>query len=64
MTEHHTGTREEWRAASVKLLAEPFDGGMIHLNQRDVTMVCVSRAPLVPAPRPRSQGRDEENIPP
>jgi predicted dithiol-disulfide oxidoreductase (DUF899 family) len=26
--------------------ADSFDRGMVHLNQRDVTMVCVSRAPL------------------
>ena len=26
--------------------ADSFDGGIVHLNQRDVTMVCVSRAPL------------------
>jgi predicted dithiol-disulfide oxidoreductase (DUF899 family) len=117
MTEHHTGTREEWRTARVELLelekehtrradelarrrrelpwvridkpyefeteegtktlaelfdgrsqlivyhfmfgpdwdagcegcslvADHFDGGMVHLNQRDVTMVCVSRTSL------------------
>ena len=97
MTEHRTGTREEWRRARVELLElekehtrrsdelarmrrelpwvridKPyefqtdegtktlaelfagrsqllvyhFDGGMVHLNQRDVTMTCVSRAPL------------------
>lgn len=28
------------------LVADHFDGGMVHLNQRDVTMTCVSRAPL------------------
>jgi predicted dithiol-disulfide oxidoreductase (DUF899 family) len=27
-------------------LADHFDAGMVHLNHRDVTMVCVSRAPL------------------
>jgi predicted dithiol-disulfide oxidoreductase (DUF899 family) len=26
--------------------ADSFNGGVIHINQRDVTMVCVSRAPL------------------
>ena len=26
--------------------ADNFNGGLIHLNQRDVTMVCASRAPL------------------
>jgi predicted dithiol-disulfide oxidoreductase (DUF899 family) len=26
--------------------ADNFDGGVIHLNQRDVTVTCVSRAPL------------------
>jgi predicted dithiol-disulfide oxidoreductase (DUF899 family) len=26
--------------------ADHFDGGMVHLNERDVMMVCVSRAPL------------------
>jgi predicted dithiol-disulfide oxidoreductase (DUF899 family) len=26
--------------------ADSFDGGIVHLNQRDVTMLCVSRAPL------------------
>jgi predicted dithiol-disulfide oxidoreductase (DUF899 family) len=28
------------------LVADHFDGGMVHLNQRDVTTTCVSRAPL------------------
>jgi predicted dithiol-disulfide oxidoreductase (DUF899 family) len=27
-------------------LADHFDAGLVHLNHRDVTMVCVSRAPL------------------
>jgi predicted dithiol-disulfide oxidoreductase (DUF899 family) len=31
---------------SCTLSADGFDGQMVHLNQRDVTMVCVSRAPL------------------
>ena len=26
--------------------ADSFDGGVIHINHRDVTMICVSRAPL------------------
>jgi len=26
--------------------ADTFDGGIVHLNARDVTMICVSRAPL------------------
>src|SRR6266498_2989663 len=38
----------DWDAGCVgcSLVADHFDGGMVHLNQRDVTMVCVSRAPL------------------
>ncbi len=28
------------------MVADHFDGGLVHLNQRDVTMVCVWRAPL------------------
>jgi predicted dithiol-disulfide oxidoreductase (DUF899 family) len=38
----------EWNegCASCTLSADGFDGQMIHLNQRDVTMKCVSRAPL------------------
>jgi predicted dithiol-disulfide oxidoreductase (DUF899 family) len=37
-----------WEAGCVgcSLVADHFDGGMVHLNQRDVTMICVSRAPL------------------
>jgi predicted dithiol-disulfide oxidoreductase (DUF899 family) len=27
-------------------LADHFDAGLVHLNHRDVTMVCVSRAPM------------------
>jgi len=27
-------------------LADHFDGGVVHLNHRDVTLLCVSRAPL------------------
>lgn len=33
------GTREEW-------LADHPDGAIPHVNARDVTLVCVSRAPL------------------
>ena len=38
----------DWDAGCVgcSMVADHFDGGMVHLNQRDVTMVCVSRAPL------------------
>jgi predicted dithiol-disulfide oxidoreductase (DUF899 family) len=38
----------DWDAGCVgcSMVADHFDGGMAHLNQRDVTMVCVSRAPL------------------
>ena len=31
---------------SCSISADGFDGQMIHLNQRDVTLICVSRAPL------------------
>lgn len=31
---------------SCSFLADNFDGGIVQLNQRDVTMVCGSRAPL------------------
>jgi predicted dithiol-disulfide oxidoreductase (DUF899 family) len=27
-------------------LADEFDGGLIHLNKRDVTFICFSRAPI------------------
>jgi predicted dithiol-disulfide oxidoreductase (DUF899 family) len=27
-------------------MADHFDGVIVHLNQRDVTLLCVSRAPL------------------
>jgi len=27
-------------------LADRFDGGVVHLNHRDVTFVCIARAPL------------------
>src|ERR687894_337369 len=38
----------DWEAGceGCSLVSDHFDGGMVHLNQRDVTMVCVSRAPL------------------
>jgi len=38
----------DWDAGceGCSLVADHFDGGMVHLNQRDVTMLCVSRAPL------------------
>jgi predicted dithiol-disulfide oxidoreductase (DUF899 family) len=38
----------DWDAGCVgcSLVADHFDGGMVHLNQRDVTMVCVSRTSL------------------
>ena len=37
----------DWNEGCVgcSLVADHFDGGMVHLSQRDVTMVCVSRAP-------------------
>ncbi len=31
---------------SCSMSADGFDGQMVHVNQRDVTMICVSRAPL------------------
>jgi len=45
---YHFMFAPDWDAGCVgcSLLADHFDGGMIHLNQRDVTMICVSRAPL------------------
>ena len=38
----------DWDAGcpSCSFTADEFDGGIVHLNQRDVTMICVSRAPL------------------
>ena len=38
----------DWEAGceGCSLVSDHWDGGMVHLNQRDVTMVCVSRAPL------------------
>jgi predicted dithiol-disulfide oxidoreductase (DUF899 family) len=38
----------DWDAGceGCSLVADHFDGGMVHLNQRDVTMVCVSRTSL------------------
>src|SRR5919204_37881 len=41
MPEHKTGTREEWQAARDEL-ATP----RVHLNPRDVTLICFSRAPI------------------
>jgi predicted dithiol-disulfide oxidoreductase (DUF899 family)/pimeloyl-ACP methyl ester carboxylesterase len=45
---YHFMFAPEWEAGceGCSLVADHFDGGMVHLNQRDVTMVCVSRAPL------------------
>jgi predicted dithiol-disulfide oxidoreductase (DUF899 family) len=45
---YHFMLGPEWDAGCVgcSLVADHFDGGMVHLNQRDVAMVCVSRAPL------------------
>ena len=42
----------DWDAGceGCSLVADHFDGGMVHLNQRDVTMTCVSRAPALRAP--------------
>src|SRR4051794_30182343 len=38
-------------------LADGFDGGLIHLNKRDVTFICFSRAPIDRlAPYPRRTG--------
>ena len=38
----------EWSegCTSCSFWADAFDGGIVHLNHRDVTMLCVSRAPL------------------
>ena len=38
----------DWDAGceGCSMVADHFDGGMVHLNQRDVTMVCVSRTSL------------------
>jgi predicted dithiol-disulfide oxidoreductase (DUF899 family) len=38
----------DWDAGcpSCSFAADEFDGGIVHLNQRDVTMICVSRTPL------------------
>ena len=41
MPEHTTATREEWQAARDELSAT-----RVHLNHRDVTLVCFSRAPI------------------
>ena len=45
---YHFMFAPDWEAGCVgcSLVADHFDGGMVHLNQRDVTFVCVSRAPL------------------
>jgi predicted dithiol-disulfide oxidoreductase (DUF899 family) len=40
------GPERDAGCVGCSLVADHFDGGMVHLNQRDVTMVCVSRAPL------------------
>jgi predicted dithiol-disulfide oxidoreductase (DUF899 family) len=47
------------------LVSDHFDGGMVHLNQRDVTMVCVSGAPLAKLDQlldRAPKGRDEEAL--
>jgi predicted dithiol-disulfide oxidoreductase (DUF899 family) len=38
----------DWDAGCVwcSMVADHFDGGMVHLNQRDVTMICASRTAL------------------
>jgi predicted dithiol-disulfide oxidoreductase (DUF899 family) len=38
----------DWDAGcpSCSFLADEIDGGIVHLTQRDVTMICVSRAPI------------------
>jgi predicted dithiol-disulfide oxidoreductase (DUF899 family) len=38
----------DWEAGcpSCSFTADQFDGGIAHLNQKDVTMICVSRAPI------------------
>jgi predicted dithiol-disulfide oxidoreductase (DUF899 family) len=38
----------DWTAGcpSCSFAADEFDGTIVHLNQRDVTMICVSRAPF------------------
>jgi predicted dithiol-disulfide oxidoreductase (DUF899 family) len=38
----------DWDAGcpSCSFLADEIDGGIVHLAQRDVTMICVSRAPI------------------
>ena len=41
MTGHRTGTREEWQAARDEL-----EGTRVHLEHRDVTLICFSRAPI------------------
>jgi predicted dithiol-disulfide oxidoreductase (DUF899 family) len=45
---YHFMFSPEWEEGcpSCSLSADGFDGQMVHLNQRDVTMIAVSRAPL------------------
>jgi predicted dithiol-disulfide oxidoreductase (DUF899 family) len=45
---YHFMFGHDWDAGceGCSLVADHFDGGMVHLNQRDVTMVCVSRTSL------------------
>jgi predicted dithiol-disulfide oxidoreductase (DUF899 family) len=45
---YHVMFAPEWKdgCPSCSLAADGFDGSIVHLNQRDVTMICVSRAPL------------------
>ncbi len=45
---YHFMFAPEWDAGcpSCSASADSFDGGLVHLEQRDVTMLCVSRAPL------------------
>jgi predicted dithiol-disulfide oxidoreductase (DUF899 family) len=45
---YHFMFAPDWDAGceGCSLVSDHFDGGMVHLNQRDVTMICVSRAPL------------------
>ncbi|WP_028060702.1 DUF899 domain-containing protein [Candidatus Solirubrobacter pratensis] len=45
---YHFMLGPEWSAGcpACSFWADGFDGVTVHLNQRDVTMVCVSRAPL------------------
>jgi len=45
---YHLMFHPNWEAAckSCSLIAESFERNIVHLNQRDVTMIAVSRAPL------------------